>query len=163
MLKFEALHVAKWLDYSCITSFISEAEVLEALHDLLPNILQDVHDHIENIGIVQSALKLILALLNSGTVLSHSVPPALGVRGTSRFTVVSRHPNVCRRPSVCVRLCQTLFMWYFLQFVTNDFQIFWYGDHWQVLDWIIFLLPWVNFQGHRAHVSKLTLFMRYFL
>ena len=31
------------------------------------------------------------------------VPPALGARGISRFTVVSRHPNVCWRLSIRIR------------------------------------------------------------
>ena len=59
---------------------------------------------------------------------------------TSRFTVVSCHPNVCSHPSasihVCIRprLCQTLFTRYFLQSFANDFQIFRYRDHVQDLE-----------------------------
>ena len=93
-------------------------------------------------------------------------PLPLAQGGTSRFTVVSHRPNVCWRPSVCIRprLCHTLFTQYFLQFFTSDFQIFRYGDHGQDRELIHFLWSWLNFQGHRGHyVSKLTLFMRYFL
>ena len=101
-----------------------------------------------------------------GSVNADYVPPALQERGTSRFTVVSHHPNVCRHLPIRVRphLCQTLFTRYFLRFFTNDFQIFRYGDHGQDFDWIIFLWPWLNFEGYRGHyISKLTLFTQYFL
>ena len=66
---------------------------------------------------------------------------------TSRFTVVSHHPNVFP-PSIRVCLCQTLW-WYFLQFFTNGFQIPRYGDYGWDLEWINFSWLWLNFQGHR--------------
>ena len=58
------------------------------------------------------------------------VPPALGVRRSSRFTVVSRHPHVCQHPCPrpCLGLWQTLFTLYFLQFFANGFQILRYGE-----------------------------------
>ena len=62
--------------------------------------------------------------------------------GTSRFTVVCFHLNVCWHPSayVCVhpRLCQSLFTQYFLQFFANGFHILRYGDHRQDLEVINF-------------------------
>ena len=73
---------------------------------------------------------------------------------TSRFTVVSCHPNVCRH------LCQILFTWYFLQFFTNRFQIL-RCDHGQDLELIDFSWFWLNFQGTGGHyVSKLTFCLR---
>ena len=50
-----------------------------------------------------------------------------------------RHPNMCQSLSVGIRLCQTLFMQYFLHFFDNGFHIFRYGDHWQDLELIKFL------------------------
>ena len=71
----------------------------------------------------------------------------LGQGGTSRFTVVSRRPNVSQRPC----LCQTLFMQYFPQFFTNSFQILRYGDLGQDLHLMNnFSWRWHSFQGHRG-------------
>ena len=53
--------------------------------------------------------------------------------------VVSHHPFVAVRPAV--HLCQTLFMWYFLEFFANGFQILWYGDH--GLDLELINLSWL--------------------
>ena len=71
-----------------------------------------------------------------GTIVVFMFPPQpVGRGGTSRFTVVSRHPNLSRRlhPSASIRvrphLCQTLFMRYFLQVFDDDFKILRFGDH----------------------------------
>ena len=63
--------------------------------------------------------------------------PCLGVRGTPRFTLVSCHTNVCWHP-VHPRLCQSLFMQYFLQFFAHGFQILRYGGHGHNLELINF-------------------------
>ena len=76
-------------------------------------------------------------------------PPPLGWWGTSRFTVkcMSASVRICIRPC----LCHTFFMQYFLQFFTNDFHIFRYGDHRHNIEFINFLWPWLNFPRHRDH------------
>ena len=79
--------------------------------------------------------------------INYEPPPPLGWWGPSRFTVVSRHPNVFLRSHL--HLCQTLFMQYFLQFSANCFQILRYDDHGKDLELINFSWPWCNFQGHR--------------
>ena len=75
----------------------------------------------------------------------HVCPPRpWGKGGTSRFTMVSHHPNVSQHlhpcPSVCIcpHLCPTLFMRYFLQFFTDGFQILTSGDHGKTLNWSTF-------------------------
>ena len=96
----------------------------------------------------------------SQVVLSNYVHPPLGRWG--------EHPDLLWFPvtqmCVSVHICARLFTQYFLQFFTNDFQIFRYGDHEQDIELFNFSWPWLNFQGHRAHyVSKLTLVTQYFL
>ena len=71
----------------------------------------------------------------------------IGRGGTYRFTVVSRHLNVCRvRP----RLYQSLFTQYFQQFGADRFQILRYGEHRQDRELLNFSWLWLHFQGHRG-------------
>ena len=96
----------------------------------------------------------------------HYVPSALGARRTSKFTVVSHHPNVSRRPHLCPRPClfPTLFTQYFLQFFVDGFQIHRYGDYGKDLELIMFCDLGSIFKVTRDHyVSKLTLFTQFFL
>ena len=87
-------------------------------------------------------------------------PKQIMVGGTSRFTVVSCHPNVCRCPSIRLHpsvpdLFMQYFLRYFLQFFANGFQNLRYGNHGQDLELVNFLWPWLNFQGHRSLCFKI--------
>ena len=94
---------------------------------------------------------------------SHNyVPPPLGRGGASRFTLVSRHPNVRLRPSasVCAKLCLCDISYSFspMAFKLSDMVTM---D--KTFDWLTFHDYGSIFKvtGHH-YVSKLTLFTWYF-
>ena len=91
--------------------------------------------------------------------LPNYVDPARGVRGTSTFTMVSCHPTVsqhlCPHPSVPDISYSFLLMGFkFTDMVSMDKTLNWLTFH--DFDWIF------NVTGDH-YVTKLTLFMQYFL
>ena len=92
------------------------------------------------LAITYAFLFTMIIVMKSPILIQYLYPStALGVRGTSRFTVVSPVTQmwVCVRPSVRVHVCAK------------------HGDHGQDLELINLLWPWLNFHGH--YVSKLIL------
>ena len=92
-----------WLGHEKITEYFDFRDV-DDVHDMMDDIAEqqeianEIGEAISNpIGFGQD-----MDEVNFSCIFIMS-PPPFGRGGTSRFTVVSSHPNVC------LRLCQTLF------------------------------------------------------
>ena len=72
------------------------------------------------------------------------------------FPVTQMCFSVHPRPRPCLHLYQTLFTQYFLQYITNGFQILRYCDHRQDLELNNFLSPLLNFQGQKGLCFKIN-------
>ena len=94
--------------------------------------------------------------------LNNYVPLALGMRGTSKFTVVFSHRNVSWHPSVCVRVCARLH----LRTISYSFSLlaFKFSDMVtmdKTLNWLTFCdLDSIFKVTGGDYVSKLTLLMQ---